>query len=305
MCNVIVSTRTLCLSLIVSFYLSHGAIAAAWVQGKGVGQVITSFGSYTSTRYSDPGGHSKDSNNQFTKYEINPFFEYGLTDDVTIGVNPLLQYWQTKSIEKDFVTKSPGNCNFSIYTSGTLLESEFLIRKKIVQKDNAVVSLQPLVKIPCIKFEGSGASLIWNSYEVEMRMLAGYGFKWEADGRLRPFTGQYHFVNMEAAYRKKNGNFSDQIKIDGTLGFRYSKDTLLLAQLFSVISTGEEVFGSKEIGSNSFVPNIDNYYNVKLQFSSVVQFTQSSSIQLGFYSDIFGKNYGSGNGMIVSLWKGF
>ncbi len=122
---------------------------------------------------------------------------------------------------------------------------------------------------------------------------------------MRPFSGQYHFADLEVAYRKRAGALSDQVKIDGTIGFRTNVSFLILAQTFAVISTGEENIGKVEVSKNVFAPNIDNYFDVKLQLSGVVQATKTSSLQFGLYGDVYGKNYGAGNGILVSLWKGF
>jgi hypothetical protein len=79
----------------------------------------------------------------------------------------------------------------------------------------------------------------------------------------------------------------------------------MLAQVFSVISTGVENVGNVQTSNNLFITNIDNYSDMKLQLSGVVQATKTSSLQLGVYTDVLGKNYGAGNGVIISLWKGF
>lgn len=286
-------------------YLSSDAYAAAWTQGKGIGQMILSLGGYQSSHYFDQNGVIQDSRNTFTKYEINPFFEYGLTDDITIGANPLIQHWQSEKPNTSLQNNHSGDCDATGNTSGEIIESEFLVRKKLLERGNTVLSIQPLFKTPCIRINDASISTIWNSYDLELRLLGGYGFKWESDGRMRPFAGQYHFVNLETAYRKRNGQFSDQIKIDGTAGFRYSEDILILGQFFSIISTGEENVGSIEVQKGIYSANIDNYSNLKLQLSGVMQIAKASSFQLGVYADVMGKNYGQGSGVMASLWKGF
>jgi hypothetical protein len=297
-----------CAVVCVSLLYSYPANSAAWTQGKGIGQAILALGRYHSSEYFDKTGHIKNSGNNFTKYEINPFFEYGLTDDITIGANPTIQHWQADRPINTSINNNSGGCTARRTTSGEVIESEVLVRKKLLEYNNMVFSVQPLFKTPCIRFSNAHIAPIWNSYELELRLLAGYGFKWDPNllgGKIRPFSGQYHFVNIESAYRKRNGEFSDQIKIDGTAGFRFNENLLLLGQLFSVISAGKENVGSLEVARNVFEPDIDRFYDIKLQLSGVKQMTKTSSFQFGIYSGVWGKNYGEGIGVMASIWKGF
>lgn len=287
--------------------------AAAWTQSQGKWQAIFSSTAYESTSSFDRRGKVTGSGTNFNKYEINPFFEYGLRDDITLGINPTLQHWQisgnsdtSKAI--DFRGCGSSNIITGNQSSGQIAEAEFFIRKRLIEIGNAVFSLQPLVKTPCVLIRDSGVDISWNTYAAELRALAGYGFKWDPillGSKMRPFAGQYHFADLEVAYRKRPSNLSDQVKIDGTLGFRFNANILMLAQVFSVISAGEENVGKVETSPNVFTPLIDNYGDMKLQLSGVVQATKTSSLQIGIYSDVLGKNYGAGNGVIISLWKGF
>lgn len=298
---------------LVAFAAGNNACAAAWTQSKGSAQAILSTSAYESNHSFDNKTNSQSSGSSFTKYELNPFFEYGLRDDLTVGANPTLQHWQinggldsTRAL--DFRGCGSANVITSNSASGEIIESEFFIRKRVLEYGNAVFSLQPLVKTPCVMVTDSGADINWNTYDLELRALAGYGFKWDPSllgEKIRPFSGQYHFADVEVAYRKRAGNLSDQIKIDGTLGFRINENILMLGQAFSVISTGDENVGRVEVAPNVYADNLDNYGDLKLQFSGVVQATKTSSVQVGFYGDVYGKNYGAGQGVILSLWKGF
>ena len=293
----------MCLCITVLSMLSQ-ASAAAWTQRKGAGQAILSLGAYQSSYYFDNKNHIQSSNSTFTKYEFNPFFEYGLTDDMTIGANPLFQHWQNDRANT-YPDSNSRQCYTDSTTSGEIIESEFMLRKKLLESGNAVLSIQPLFKTPCISVNGNSISTPWNSYETELRLLGGYGFKWDPQGKKRPFAGQHHFIGLEAAYRKRNGEYSDQVKIDGTAGFRPNDNFLILGQFFSVISTREEFVGYTENTEGSFIQDIDDSCNLKLQLSGIMQVTKTASVQLGIYSDVWGKNYSQGGGVLASLWQGF
>ena len=281
--------RTFLLIYLVYTAIQTPVFAAAWTQGARSGQVIMAFDSYSTS-----GAFDKDLNpvsqvTKFSKYELNPYLEYGVTKDITIGANPLLQDWRAK--------KS------GIVTTGQILESEFFFRKKLMELGNAVFSFQPLVKTPCMPISGSVNLFSCDSYDMELRLLAGYGFKLEQnikDGRSRPFSGQYHFVDLEAAYRKHTDHSSDVVKIDGTAGFRFNKNILLLGQFFSSIPTRAAVVA---------VNSVDRSNDLKLQFSSIFQTSKLSSVQLGFYEGIAAQpsenNYKTYQGVLLSFWKGF
>lgn len=268
------------LAIFISIYFLNTlpSFAAAWTQSKNYSQMILAV------------NHYKVSDNNFSKYEFNPFIEYGLTSDITIGVNPTLQYWQSKQIYGK--------------TNGQLFESEFFVRKKLIENDNTVFAVQPLIKVPCMAIAGSAYSC--DSYDIEMRALAGYNFKIDKklkDDKIRPFSGQYHFVNLETAYRKHTDKSSDLVKIDGTAGLRFNDNILLLGQLFSSIAVDKE-----PIPKNAQT-SIDRYANLKLQLSGVVQTSNTTSIQLGIYEGLYSEvrenNFKSYQGIILSLWKGF
>lgn len=308
------------LFFITAYFLNiTSSFSAAWTQNNGSGQSIFTFNYYQSSHSFDTNLDRINSFAKFTKYEINPFVEYGLTNDITIGANPTLQYWKshgladnTKSI--NFNSCGTANIKNGHNASGEILDSEFFIRKKLLERGNVVLSLQPLIKTPCILFSDLGTSANWNSFEAEMRGLLGYGFKWDKelqDGKSRPFSGQNHFLNLEATYRKRN-TLTDLVKIDGTAGFRFNESILLLGQFFSEIGTRKRNINEIDMSKQSpgtTVLYINRFANIKFQFSGVVQTSKTTSLQLGIYTGAYteiAENHFKGyQGIMLSLWKGF
>jgi len=297
-----------------AFLICAQSYAAAWTQNKGSGQLIVGSSIYQSSRYYDSSSDLKSSGTDFTKLEFNPFIEYGLTDDVTVGINPSLQIWRfdkNNANEPIFDFRQCGVYSYSpsYQINAHIFESELFLRKKLYDKDNLVFSVQPLVKTPCIYYNNGKLEAISDTTDYEIRLLGGYGFKWDPGINLsdakRPFAGQYHFINFEAAYRKRNNNkFSDQIRIDATAGFRPYKELLLLTQAFTTISTGDEAVRGV-ITNNGLATQEDDYYSVKLQISAVQQITKSKSIAFGYFRELAGRNSGIGNGFNISVWHGF
>lgn len=292
--------------------LSAGqANSAAWTQAKGDVQLISNLNFYTSSHYFDENEDVKKSDTNFYKWEINPFIEYGIREDLTIGINPNLQKWIFSQQTPTAFLADLRQCNVAIpagesKVSALVFEAEIFARKRLWEKGGFVFSVQPLIKMPCLFYNSGQFDLVENTIDYEMRFLSGYGFKWNPDisiGGLKvPFSGQYHFVNLEAAYRKRGKNFSDQLKIDSTIGFRAKPNLLIMGQSFFTKSIGDESVNQEIFGTSL---RDDDFYALKLQLSSIRQLSTSTSIQFSSFYDAKGKNSGAGFGSTVSLWYRF
>lgn len=299
-------------AILLTIYTPH-TYAAAWTQAKGSGQSIISSNLYRSTGYFDNNGKSHSSDVTFIKSEFNPFIEYGLTDNLTVGINPTLQQWRfektnTSTSIYDFRQCGITNTANTPLTNAYVTEAEIFLRRRVYEQGPVTLSLQPLVKTPCLVTMNGETDVLENTADYELRLLGGYAFQWEPglDWGVfkRPFSGQYHFFNAELAYRKRPEIFSDQLRFDTTAGFRYNDKLLLLGQVFSTISTGEEPV--QGVAGNTGIATIkDQFYTVKLQGSAVRQLTKKTSVQLGIFHEALGKNSGNGTGASLSLWYGF
>lgn len=299
--------------LILSCSLAAGQVfAAAWTQARGKGQIVATLSGYLSSHYYDEDGKNTKSDVEFEKIEFNPFIEYGITNDLTVGLNPSLQKWNFEKKDGnssifDFRQCGVFNNSNNIRVNSYLFETDFFVRKKLLDRNNFVLSVQPLVKTPCLMMSDGIIQLIENTADFELRLLGGYGFKWDPamlKGKRRPFAGQYHFINLEAAYRKRNEQFADQIKIDATAGFRFNEDLLFLGQIFSTFSNGKEPIRGI-IGNTSLVAEEDDFYTVKAQIAAVRQMSRRTSLQLSLFKEVMGKNSGNGDGAALALWYSF
>ncbi len=296
------------LALLVVLCSQSVTYSAAWTQGRGDKQLILTVSGYKSSDYYDDNYDSQSSGQDFSKLEINPFFEYGLTDDFTVGISPTLQSLVFKTGQGDTKVYDFRQCGVIGVSDDSeittqILEIEAFARYKLLDKNNFVLSAQSLVKSPCILHSEGNFAIVDATTDVEIRALAGYGFKWAPDfldDDTKPFAGQYHFANIEVAYRKRPSRFADQVKIDSTIGLRYKSDLLFLGQLFTVISTEKEV-----VEQTDFFSREEGYSSAKLQLSAIQQLTKKSSIQVGLFKDMWGRNAGNGAGVLVSLWYGF
>ncbi|PIR38437.1 MAG: hypothetical protein COV35_06625 [Alphaproteobacteria bacterium CG11_big_fil_rev_8_21_14_0_20_39_49] len=303
---------------IISFLITENSLCAAWTQAKGEGQLILNVSGYKSNKYYDHDSQLQSSDIDFQKLEVNPFFEFGITDNLTVGLNQTLQYWNFDNPESSSINNIR-QCDLSDSLNSGLIDSsnlnvfmtdaEIFARMQIYSNDNFVISLQPLVKSPCLLFVNGYMQIPGNDIDYEIRALAGWGFKWDPDidiGFFKiPFSGQNHFINFETAYRKRSTRFADQLKFDATAGFRYQKDLLILAQMFSTFSAFDKNVEADSFNGVNTVTYEDDYYSVKAQISLVQQMTKNTSAQLGMFHEVAGENAGRGTGMILSLWYSF
>ncbi len=155
--------------LIITFIglIPSSSYAAAWTQKKGKAQLILNTDEYSASRYYGPDGKSQDSGSNFSKYALSTFFEYGLKDDITIGLNPNFSSWQYRTIAQQNGIIDLRGCGIASTgnnrgVDGKTIETEIFLRKQIYKGTNTVLSVQPLVKSPCVFIKDSNTSIHWN-----------------------------------------------------------------------------------------------------------------------------------------------
>lgn len=290
--KMIVILKRLLLQISIFFALTSAANSAAWTQEKGESQLILNSSYYFSNNNFDNNGNSLPSDS-FYKIELNPFYEYGLTEDITIGGSTFIQKAQKKTnAEKQKQTK--------------LTSLELFIRKKLHSTDSTVFSIQPMIKLPGLYDENDQPSFGKKQITTEIRFLAGKGLTYKLPsipliGKFLKFSEepQNHFLNLEVAFRHNLREGADEFRIDPTIGIRTNDKTLYLLQAFTTIGIGPA--GTSAIQSG----NPLDYDSLKIQWSVVKKLNKRTSIQLAAFRDVWGKNTGEGSGSLISLWYNF
>lgn len=270
------------LSTALAFSLSlhattSNAHAAGWTQPKGSLQTITSLRYYTTDSYYDNSGNSR-SQPRYTKYELNPYAEYGLTDSITLGFNGFV----------DIVTQNtPNSVRDSNYS---LSDTELFARVRLYQSNDWVFSLQPLLKLPSVTRYNTSPRAGSKYTDAELSGQFGTHFDW---------FGKSHFTTLSVGYRHRFDFPKDQFKADWTTGFNLNERWQLTPHL---TYTGR--IGAKS--NTGFTQSGQDDYNLlSLQISAKYALDERTAVELGAFSHSDGDNTGAGGGVILAWWKRF
>lgn len=250
------------------------AFAGAWTQPQGETLMIITDAYYAANRFWNNNGKSQ-SQNTYHKLEFNPYFEYGLRDDITLGTNLSLQYLYQRPARSG-----------SYYSYG-IGDSEWFVRKRIWQQGGWVASLEPMVKLPSPAQRSLQPRLGSTHPDAGMGGNVGYGFK---------AFGQNHFADIDTQYRYRFGPSHNQVRISGSLGINLTPKWMVLPQTFITRRT-------KTSAVTGFTQSPSDDYNLtRAQLSAVYTLNEKVSFQLGGFADVAGKNAGVGRGVILALW---
>lgn len=261
--------------LLLGLLISAKANAAAWTLEKGHGQIINNFTYYQSDNYVDSSGKSTPQKS-YSKYEYNPYIEYGLTDSITLGLSPSLQY-----VAQEIGGTDEDNAN--------LADTEFFVRKRLFYDGQNVIAIQPLIKLPGAYDAGDLPQLGQSQIDYELRLLTGRNFG--IKGR--------HYLNTEIAYRVRTETPGDEIRLASTLGYRVNERWQILGEAngtFAVDGAG---------GGNALLSNSFDYDLVKLQLTTLYWWNPKWALQFGGYHSVYTRNTGEGGGALFGVWYRF
>lgn len=265
-------------SFIPLLIISSNVYASGWTQKSGHGLLINNFSYYSTSHYFDANGDRKPLNGNYTKYEMNPYIEYGISDNTTIGANIFL----SRVFQKNTIASS----NATNYGLG---DSELFIRHRIWQGNGFSFAVEPLIKLPSLQKYTIEPKVGSTTFDAGLTTSSGYSFK---------AFEKHHFANIDISYRHSFGPLSDRVKIDTSVGFSVSEDLILLPQLFITSRLSSAISPSNNTSA-------DNYSLRKLQLSAIYKLTPDFSLQAGVFSNISGRNTGGGNGGLFAVHKVF
>lgn len=251
----------------------YPAYSGAWLQptAQGYGSLNASY--YRSDRYWDGRGHSR-KQPTFNKLELNPYVEYGLTDETTLGANLFVQQLSQGS-----------------HDNWALSDSEIFSRHTLFSKNTLMLSVEPLLKLPSFHVRDTLPKGGSDSFDAQLAALAGYGFEW---------LGKHHYADANMAYRHRfDGALGDQLKTRIALGLSII-DSLQIIPALSYTHSLESphAMAFSESGQT-------NYDLLKAECAVAYTLATQQVIQLGVFSHLQGRNAGAGDGFTLGVAQEF
>ena len=234
--------------------------------------MITSLRLYGTTEFFDDSGH-KSSIDLFTKTELSPYFEYGITDKLTLGG------------EFSMAAATNGAARYSDSLDMQYSYGNIFARMYLHKGEHLVFSLEPGIDFPAT----IGSDLVSDGSRPipEMKFNFGYGF---ADRRELG-----HFFDASVKYRHRSqGDLNPMLKSEAMFGYRLDYYYVVMASISDEWTLG----GVKDRYQG-------NYNLVKPQISLLYDPNEQIAHQISLYTNIYGENTGAGYGFIYSLWYRF
>jgi hypothetical protein len=248
------------------------ALAGAWLQKKGEWLVLTQVTHYATSEYFDADGTTQ-KQSRFRKYELQPYAEYGLFDNLTIGGSAYLQR----------VSQAGGN-------NTGLADPELWARTTLWEDSRQRVALQPLIKLRSV-FESEGTPR-GGSRSTDLELSALYG-------RNLNIISARDYADLRVGYRMRNRGLSDQVRADAALG-------LQLAPAWQIVPAVRGVFATDGRDTATFSENGDlDYALVKAEVMTSYQLDETRWVQASIFDHIAGAQTGSGRGFTLGYGARF
>jgi hypothetical protein len=251
--------------LLLAILLPSNAFAGAWLMDEGEGKVITQIRHYYAEKKFDANGN-RVANSAYAKWSLNPYAEYGLTDDITIG----------GQFEADAVDN---RANVKNNDSGySFTSASAFARAKIWQEDKFVSSAEIGLKKPFDsgkQVNPEGKELIPN-----FKLNVGYG------------SEDYFFEAAANYLLRSDNNLNNMLKLELGGGYMLTDDFQWLNQLTNERATGNNFTGG-------------NYDLTKVQTSVLYKMSDNVGHQFGVTYDVDGKNTTKGASFNYSIWYSF
>lgn len=253
-------------ALALAFAMSASAAqAGAWTLAQGHWQVFTSSTQSSASMLFDDAGRAAIPT-VFKKQLFQNTFEYGLTNALTLFATPA--YVMAKVETPAVPLTRANNASFEAGARLALLAH------------HGRLSLQASYKTAG-GFDLSVSAGRASGRQMELRLLYGGNFRlFHRDG----------FFDLQIAQRWIDQPRPNETPVDITAGLWVTKDTMVMAQSFNIVSAG-----------NAMAP-YTYYRSHKLEFSIVNRLSRHWSIQAGLFFSPAGQNALDEKGISVSLW---
>jgi len=252
--------------------------AGAWTQPKNGFYEKLGFNFYYSDETFGPtGGRDRTPNHgRFRDYNINNYFEYGATSDLTV-INSLTYKWLYNETDQ-FSSKGYG-----------LGDVDLGLRYKFLDSPKAgIVSTQFLVKIPGTYSRNDPLPLGNAQYDAELRVLYGRS--------LYPLIPGY--ANVELGYRWRAQDPSDEFRYLVEFGIDITRSLYARTKLDGIMSVDN---GKKFDGGGN--PTATNNFDLgKVEITVGYKFTPAWGVEATYRPDVYGQNIAAGTNYSLALF---
>lgn len=272
--------RTLVCVVLIN-WATAAAWAGPWTPRRGHGQVIVNVSFYETHEEFDRDGERDrfDFDGRFSKLEVNPFLELGVTDRLALLVNL-------------FASRQAFDNEFGGLSNAGLGDSELGLRYRLSSPDRPLqIALQGFVKFATAE-RGGEVSLGNRQFDADLRLVLGGSIGKSA----RP-----PFWTVEGGYRWRDDGPADEVRLEGTFGVHISSRVMLMGQLMSTIGMRNADAFDHE-GNPTLSPDYDLH---RLQGSAIFRVSPRMRLQAAGFVHAFGRNTGAGGGALLAAWVEF
>ena len=262
----------------ILLWSAQPAIAAAWTQDRGKGQIITTFTfDFASGAFNEAG--QIEATPLFQKYEFKALAEYGVTDWLTAKLSPGYEMVVTEfdgaRVDENGLNHMGLGARWRMFKLGNHV---FSAEGMYFWKGNLETTATTVVS------RGEG--------DVEARLLYGGSKTFKFRKKKWPA-----FWNVEMAYRLRDGEPADEYHLDLTVGLQLRKKWQMLGQSFNIMSDGP--------GEDRIDAVFPQYRLHKAQFSGVYRLNDHIRLQMGSFQTIAGQNIVAETAAFGAVWLDF
>ena len=207
------------------------------------------------------------SNGEFDDFNISNYFEFGLTDDLTV-INSFAYKWLENDTDQ-VTSKAHG-----------IGDIDLGARYKLLDNAAGIVSAQYLMKIPGGYSKNDPLPLGNAQYDHEFRLLYGRS--------LYPFIPGYG--NVELGYRWRTGDPSDEYRYLIEFGMDFTERFYGRAKLDGILSRKN----GRDIDRSGNPTATNNYDLGKLDLALGYKVRPSWGVEASYVPELYGKNTSAG-----------
>lgn len=259
--------------LVIFVLCSTSAWAGAWVQPEGTTFVSVKTLVTTTDRFFDENSNVHQRGGWFTKYEVNPYLEYGLTERDTVSINVLAQRLTDSATDSS--------------TTG-LADLELGWRRRLWKDDHTVISAQLTAFIPTGYSLEDTPNLGYDRLGLEPALWVGRGFS---------LGGRSGYLEAQTGLRWYAGYPSEQFRGQATCSY----DLFPWLSPFATLELHYGLGNGKDQEENGHTIVAD-YRLLKGVLGVTTPLTDRVRLTAAWQQHLWGETTGLDGGAYVGVW---